>query len=304
MNQQLVERILQERGENAETAKGYRSAYNKMEDFEQRCNKEFIDDPSQMLVDFINDQAHTNIVALINQLRFAKTYLSECGLSKQVADITGRDFDLSKAMQRSFVDSLEEVYRRNSLVFDPANGDAIFPLSSFAWMGLSLTQALALPDKNVDLEHGVITGASIELVFDHMPADMITVLTQFRNAVISKKNNGQVKFPDRIGLFIYKTSSPGSKSEGKSLSIGTATALFARARDEFNKRNELQITTTYKDITTSARYFAIRQAELAGLDIDSSDSNERLQQCFQTKRLEPGYIRYNYHMYKRAFGLQ
>ena len=304
MDQKVIEQLLQEHAGSTETVKAYKSVYNRMRDFEAQYDKDFADDPYQMTIDFIKAQGYTNIMALNNQLLYIKYYLEKLGKGCQVEQIKGQDFDLSYPMRQKFVESLNEVYQRNSLVFAPDNGDAIFPLSSFAWMGLTLSQAISLPASMVDLDNGKIIGMESQTTFHQMPIEMCEVLAKFKGACISHKGNGQTKIPDRTSAFIYKTSFAGSNSVGKKLSIGTATSFFTRVREEYNKTHVLQITTTYKDITTSARYYRIRAEEINGLDINDTANGKRLQEAFNTKRIEPGYIRYNYQMYKKAFGLK
>lgn len=303
MDQKVVAEILREKGENPETLKAYRGIYNSMEKYEQQVGRNFTDDPQGMIGEFVNYYGYTSVISLNNHLRYIKYYLRQCGVNDMAQNIHGRDFDLSLPMQRAFVDSLDEVYRRNELVFSPDNGEAIYPLSSFAWMGLSLPEARLLPESDVDLKNRTITTRE-PLTFSKMPNEMADVLLRYQKAEISRKGNGQVKIADRIGPFIYKTSSAGSQSAGKPLAIGTATSFFTRVQEEYNKHHVLQINTTYKDIVTSGRYYKIRLAELEGTDIGSPSADSLLQQAFNTTRIEPGYIRHNYQMYKKAFGLK
>lgn len=303
MDQKVVAEILREKGENPETLKAYRGIYNSMEKFEQQVGRDFTDDPQGMMGAFVDFYGYTSVVSLNNHLRYIKYYLRRCGVSDAAQNVHGRDFDLTAPMRRAFVDSLDEVYRRNGLVFSPDNGEAIYPLSSFAWMGLSLSKARLLPESDVDLNNRTIVTAE-PLTFSEMPNEMVDVLLRYQKAEISHKGNGQIKIADRVGPFIYKTSSAGSQSAGKPLAIGTATSFFTRVQEKYNEHHVLQINTTYQDIVTSGRYYKIRLAELAGIDISSPSADKLLQQSFNTSRIEPGYIRHNYQMYKKAFGLK
>lgn len=303
MNEQAIREIMEEHAHNENTASGYRSAYNAMRKFENRMQKTFEEAPAEMLSAYIADQQCKSVVKINTDLLYIKHYMKKVGYERQVEGISSLDFDISEAMKAAYVVSLEDLYARCSLVYEPENGEAIFPYVSFAWMGLPQTEAQILPDEAVHLDTGKIDTNS-RLIFDVMPPSMIKVLLAFRDATQSSKGNGHIKLPDRIGNFMYKTSYAGSKSTGKGVAIGSANFALAKVRDKYVDVYRAPMTTTYKDIEKSARYFKARQMELTGVDWDSSENNKLLQEVFGTNRIEPSYLRHNYKMYKKAFNLR
>lgn len=256
-----------------------------------------------MLEAYFANEKYTSVVSLNSRLPYMKLYLRNLGRGKDIEDYTPMSFDLSGAMRAAFVESLEEVYQRCYAVYTPDEGDAIFPLVSFAWMGLTHSTALELPEDSVNLSNGRIYTEQT-LAFDTMPPIMTDILTRYQHANRFQKGNGQQKLPDRTGTFIYKLSFAGSSSAGKNLDIGTSAFFFAKIREQYNATHTLQITTTYNNIIDSARYYKARQMELNGVDWNQASNAKLLQSVFQTTRIEPGYLRHNYQMYKKAFGLK
>lgn len=306
MNEQIVARILEERAQNPNTYKAYKATYNKMAKFEGRSHQIFESGNRQLVFDFISDPSskYDDISSVSSALPHIKCYLREIGWSPDIEELSCRDFDISATMRAALVESLEEIYQRGFLLYSPDNGDAFFPLVSFAWMGLSSQEAMRLPDSAVDLANGTIDTQST-LIFSRMPPNMIHTLQQYQNASQScKPGNGQIKLPDRTGSFIYKTSFAGSSSTGKAMDKTTYSYYFTRIKEAYNEGHTLQTQTTYGNVVQSAKYFKARQMELAGTDWGDPRNSAALQQIFATQRLEAAYLRHNYQMYKKAFGLK
>lgn len=294
---------MQERAQTPSTVRAYRSTYNSMANFEQKIGKTFEENPIEMLCAYIENEKYVSVVSLNTRLPYIKAYLRCLPEGGEVEEYTPMSFDLSKAMRASFVESLEEMYQRCNAIYSPDKGDAVFPLVSFAWMGLSQTIALTLPESDVDLANRRIK-VDAPLIFDVMPSSMIDILQRYQFADVAQKNNGQTKLPDKVGTFIYKMSFAGSFSAGKTVDVSTSTYFFAKVRETYNAAHALQTTTTYNNIIDSARYYKARQMELNGIDWNQTSNAKLLQSVFQTTRIEPGYLRHNYQMYKKAFGLK
>lgn len=303
MNSQVIQQILDEHAKNPNTAKVYNGVYNAMSRFEIKEGCCFEDDPLRMLFGFVENQKYISAVILNTHLLCIKYYLRKLGCASAIEEVTSRDIDFSKAMLQTLVPSLEDMYQRARLVYLPENGDAIFPLCSFAWMGLTSPQAIKISEDAIDLQTGVIRSERA-LLFESMPQIMIDTLRQYKQVQQSNKGNGQIKIPDRNGSFIYKNSFAGSSSAGKNVADGTATYFFAKVREAYYKLYRTEIYTTYKDVTTSAKYYKARLAELRGTDWNKSENDKKLQAVFGTNRIEPAYLRHNYNMYKKAFGLK
>lgn len=306
MNDKVIQEILEEKAQNPNTRKLYQATYRKMERFEQEIGRNFDEDPEALLFEYIENPKHkyNDLVELNNRLPQIKCYLRAVGGNEAILKLTGKDFDISRSMRAVLVESLDEIYQRSYLCYRPDNGDAIFPLVSMAWMGLSGPEALRVADSAIDLKNKKII-TDTQLIFDVMPNHMVHILSEYRAAEQSHKdNNGQTKLPDRIGRFIYKTSHPGSSSSGKPLSTSTVGDLFNRVRKAYNQTHDLQTYTTYGDVMKSAQYFKARQMELSGVDLMDGNNDVFLQSIFRTNRVEPGYLRHNYQMYKKAFGLK
>lgn len=305
VNENIIQQILDERAQNPNTRKAYKATYNKMAKFEKRTGKQFDTRNEQLVFDYITDPAskYDDVSSVNTALPQIKYYLRATGWNKSVEDLAARDFDISYSMRSALVESLDEIYQRGFLLYQPSNGDAFFPLVSMAWMGMPIQETLQLSDNSVDLSSGLITSESL-LIFPQMPPNMIQILEQYSKSNQSDKGNGQTKLPDRIGRFIYKTSFPGSSSAGKGLDGTTYAYFFRQVNDKFNDTHDLQIRTTYGDIVQSAKYYKARQMELDGTDWQEQSNGKMLQEIFVTQRIEPGYLRYNYQMYKKAFGLK
>lgn len=306
MNDLIIDQILKKRAQNYNTRKAYKATYNKMAKFEERTGQHFEDKNERMVFEFVSDplSKYDDASAVSSALPHIKCYLRAIGWGKHIEDMSCRDFDISKTMRASLVESLEEIYQRGYLLYSPDNGDAFFPLASFAWMGISSQEALRLPTESVDLISGNIT-TNATLTFPKMPTNMTQVLQQYSVANQStKQGNGHIKLPDRTGRFIYKTSFAGSPSSGKELDKTTYSYFFSCVKAKYNKDHVLQIQTTYGDVVQSAKYFKARQMELAGTDWEDRCNSDLLREIFATQRLEIAYLRYNYQMYKKAFGLK
>lgn len=303
MNEQAIREIMEERCQNSNTASAYQSVYRSMREFEKKTGRCFEDSPVDMLFEYVAQKQYKSVVMINTQLLYIRHYLEKVGCGDKVRDISSRDFDISAAMKAAYVGSIEELYNRCKLVYDPDNGEAVYPYVSFAWMGIPQTEAKSLPENAVHLDTGRID-TSTQLIFDTMPELMIEILTKFQNATQSTKGNGQIKLPDRVGAFIYKTSHAGSSSAGKLIALGTANDLLAKVREAYKETYHQTITTTFKDIEKSARYYKARKMELAGADWDDVANSALLQQVFGSNRIEPVYLRHNYHMYKKAFRLE
>lgn len=303
MNQIAIDKVLDSRAKTSQTKRIYKSLYEDMRQYELDTGLSFDEDTLNTLVCYINQKQYTDIMTVNSRLLYIKYYLKEIGKEDQVKGVLAKDFDLSPGMIRQFIPSVDEMYSRFSLVYDPNNGDSIFPLGSFAWMGIPFADAISIQKDEVDLNSGVIMYSGT-MTFQYMPIRMRDVMRAYSGVKSVVRDNRKTEMPDGRPEFIYKTVPAGSSRSGRPIQAGVASYWFAQVREAYNKLHTNQISTGYSDILRSGEYYKARELELQGMDWSLPKNGEKLQEVFKTKRIEPTYLRHNYFMYKKAFRLK
>lgn len=303
MKQEIIDKLLESKDPNGSAWKNDNSLYQYMIEYENLNGNDFDYPEKDDFLKMLYSQKNVDVASVKIKLQAIRRYINEScpGHVDTVPDIS--EVDLSKAMREQLVSSLEEVYSRLSLAYSPDDGDSIYPLCSFAWMGLSFKDAISIKTEEVDLENGVIHCKS-PLIFDKMPDQMVDVLKRYRAVKSVRRDNRKIEMPDGRAEFIYKTVSAGSSRAGSKIASGTATYWFTVIREKYNQLHTEPISMSYQSIVRSAKFYKMRQMELEGVNWNLRSNSSLLKEIYQSDRQESGDIRYGYQMYKKAFGLK
>lgn len=303
MKQEIVEKIIKERAKSESTKRLYEILYKDMEQYESTSGEFFDEHPRDAVIHFINHKKFSDIVAINTKLLYIKYYMHEIGCTNEVDDITSKDFDLCTGMREQLVPTLDDLYQRFLLAYSPDDGDSIFPLGSFAWLGMSFQEAISILKEDVDLNGRIIRDSKTDKEY-RIPKRMQEILHRYSEVDLVRRDNRKIEVPDNRPEFIYKTVPIGSSRSGKPITMSVSTYWFATVRDKYNDTHTDHITMSYNDVVRSGRYAKARELELQGIDWEDTSNSELMQNVFQTKRIEPTYLRHNYFMYKKAFGLK
>lgn len=303
MKQEIIDKLLEGKQIGGPTWKSDNSLYQYMIWFEEQNGVDFDNPKKDYFVELLYSQKNVDIASIKSKLQAIRRYINE-SCPEHIDEVPdASEIDLSGAARAQLVPSLEELYSRLSLAYSPDDGDSIYPLCSFAWMGLSFKDAIKIKTEDVDLENGVIH-CKAPLIFDKMPNQMVDILKRYRAVKSVRRDNRKIEMPDGRPEFIYKTVSAGSKRSGTQINTGLMTAWFSMVENKYNALHIEPILMSYQDITRSAKFYKMRQLELEGVDWSLRSNSTLIKKIFQSNRVETGNVRYNYEMYKKAFGLK
>ncbi len=303
MKQEIIEQLLEGKDPSSKAWKNDNSLYQYMEEYEQANGVDFDRPDKEDFFGLLGSQNNIDIATLRIKLQSIRRYVMESCPEHEAAIPDAFEFDLSKTSKMRLVPSLEEIYSRLSLAYSPDDGDAIYPLCSFAWMGLSFKDAIKVKAEEVDLSDGIIH-YNAPMIFEKMPANMIDILKRCRSVKSVRRENRKIEMPDGRPEFIYKMVSSGSKRAGSPIYSDTKSMWLEVVKEKYNKIHVDQIDMGYQDIVRSAKFYKMRQMELDGVDWSLRSNSSLLRKVYMSDRAEIGDIRYNYEMYKKAFGLK
>lgn len=303
MKQEIIDKLLSQKQQGGSAWKSDNSLYQYMMEYENLHGIDFDHPKKEDFLDMLYSQKNVDIASVKIKLQTIRRYIGESCPDHMYEIPDTSEIDLSMAARAQLVASLEEVYSRLSLAYSPDDGDSIYPLCSFAWMGIPFKDAIRIKTEDVDLEYGLIDYKG-DLIFDKMPQNMIDILRRYRAVKSVRRDNRKIEYPDGRPEFIYKTVSHGSKRAGSPINTGAMTTWFTMVQEKYNAIHVEHIFMSYQDIIRSAKFYRMRQLELEGVDWALRSNSSLLRKVYMSDRAETGDIRYNYEMYKKAFGLK
>lgn len=300
MQQHLIDELKRDSDASEETWQERLDFYREMEEYEINQGVSFDEPTPDIVLDFLNGLRRSNIHTVQKDLQLVRVYTDKANASENFKDITAMDVDLTQGIRRELVPSINELYRRVRLIAQPYDGNYLFPVCSFAWMGLSLTETLSLKTSQVDLKTGVIV-TQTKLTYPVMPDEMLTVLREYRNPQSYYGNNRHTVVSDQNERkeFVYKMLSLNDKRRGTKIRVNVMSGKF----DEMNERCGDGVDLKYSGVVRSGKFYRLYQMEKSGIDWNDLSNNSLLQSVYNTNRLEPSYLRHNYNAYKQAFNL-
>ena len=303
MKQEIVEKILSQYAENQDMKRFYTTIYKSMSLYEEEVGRGIESFNASDIIEFFNAQKYSDIASVKNNLLYIKQYCRADGLKEDIQQIQANEIDLSLGMSEQLFKSLSDIYNMAFLEYSPDNGDAIFPLVSFAWMGLPFSQAVKVKKIDVDLEKGVIQNNG-KLLFEIMPKEMCDILLRYVSVTSVKRANRKTEFPDGRPEFIYKTVPAGSSRAFTPITTPTVSSWYEKINTKYQSlyTNKKRLSTS--NVLRSAKFYKLWQMELSGVDWKDKKNSSILQEAYGTSRIEPSDIRHNYFMYKKAFGLK
>lgn len=300
MQQHLIDEIRRESDASDETWRERLDFYQEMGEYELNHGVDFDEPTPSIVLSFLNSLRRSNIHTAQKDLQLVRAYTDKANTSEYFKNITAADIDLTQGIHRELVPSIGELYRRIRLIAQPCDGNYLFPVCSFAWMGLSLTETLSLKAAQVNLKTGVIV-TKTKLTYPVMPDEMLEVLREYRAPQSYQGSNHHVVVSDQNERkeFIYKMLPLNDKRRGTKIWVNVMSGKF----DEVNERCGSGVDLKHSGVVRSGKFYRLYQLEKDGVNWNDPANNSLMQSVYNTNRLEPSYLKHNYCQYKKAFGL-
>lgn len=283
----------------------YCLVFDRMAEYELQSGQSFDHPTPEFVIAFLDSLHSTSIHSAQANLQIVRLYLDAVGQSCAVQSLTAQQIDLTNGIIRKFIPSIGELYHRIQVVAQPIEGYCLYPALTFAWMGMSLKEAIALKAEQVDLESGYIR-TNARLTYSVLNPEMRRVLKEYRNAQPQKLNNRQSVFPDREerAEFIFKMLSPTRSGRGTLIQSNYISKKIPEVREAYNKHHVIPMEVEYDDVIRSGRFAKLYEMECSGVDWNDPQNVLLMKFICDSERIEPSYLRHNYESYKKAFNLK
>lgn len=305
MQQEALHTIQQTGQFNAHSWNTYLLIFKKMEDYENGSGNSFDDPTPAMVIEFLNSLHSTSIHAVQKNLQIVRLYLSEIKKVDKISEVSAYQVDLTEGLRRKLSPSISDIYQRIRLIAQPNEGYCLYPALTFAWMGIPLKTAIAIKTEQVDLESGKIE-INLPLTYDILNSEMRTVLKEYRTPQPKILKNGQRTTSDQNERpeFIFKMLSKSRTGRGEPIQTNFVSKKIPEIKAAYNERHITPMEMEYDDVIKSGRFARLYELECAGQDWNAPENQSLMKSIYDSERIEPGYLRHNYQMYKKAFGLK
>lgn len=276
-----------------------------MSEYEQKHNVDFANASIDVMLAFLNSRCFSDYHTAQNKLQIVRKYVNGVGGNPDVNTLHADDIDLTQGMRQCLISDISEIYSLLNMISAPDTGDYLYPASTFAWMGVELQEVTQIKSSQVDLLNGTII-FDRELVFASMNQEMRHILQLYRSTGSQKQNNRKMVVPDMYEReeFIFKMLPVQDEHRGSAVKPNEISRKFLKIRDLCEQQKKESVKINYSSIMRSGKFAKLYFMEQDGVDWQLSENGRRMQQVYQTDRLEAGYLRKDYEAYKKAFGLK
>lgn len=290
----------------------YETTFNRFEELEERLNTDLCQMDRTWIIDNVFEKGFVEPPTLANYLACINEYRSWCVLNAIDGAIQSKELNvrsdidfiplIPQELYFSFNDMYDEL--RNS-GYDFCVGDEAAPALVLGWLGLKMSEIVALREDQVDLETGQIQSTDRSGSYiDINDALMLDILRKYKSTLKTERDyNGRDAYMKTTGYFIHKI---GRRNEDKS-GPANRQQINRKIRDAKKAHQDryplrpcrLSMQSAFR----SGSLFRLRLLEMSGVDFTSKKNQKLIQKTYGSAGGQLQYVLFYYEQYKKAFNL-
>ena len=310
-NSEVKERFLSEYASKGSNVKNIRYRFDNIGNFEQFISKDMAQMSKNEAISALNQLEFLEMSSAEGFLSVTKTYIRWCkdyevfdDIAEGFLQVSLTDIDPSLSMSKMFFrDERDFLYSmRKVREFDELQNDVIALI--FAWLGLSLDEALDIRDNDVDFEARKIYNRNGTTVVSWISDEFIEILYQYQRMKSAIRQNGTTTYEVVKDLshdgFIKRVCSVNSDKLGTKI----PPRQLVSAINKMNKKYvELGFAPRFsvQNAQRCGRLHRLWVMEQSGFMVDDKRNANTVEEVCGSKQYRK--ILWQYKHYKRAFNL-
>lgn len=310
-NPEVKERFLSEYASKGSNVKNIRGRFESMSKSEQLLSKDMAEMSKSEAVSSLNQLEFLEMGSAEGFISVTKAYIRWCKDNNAFEDIADgflqvslSDIDPSSSMSKVFFrDEHDFLYSmRKVREFDELQNDVIALI--FAWLGLSLDEALDIRDEDIDFETRKIYDRSGTVLVPWISDEFAEILQQYQRAKSAIRQNGTTTYEVIKDLsydgFIKRVCSANSDKLGTKIPPRQLVSAI-------NKLNQKYIALGFSprfSVQNAQRCGGLHRLwimEQSGFVVDDKKNASTVEEVYGSSKYRK--ILWQYKHYKRAFNL-
>lgn len=214
---------------------------------------------------------------------YADWYVEQFGGSHRIRDYDIFGFPYAKYFDITLCKSPEHLCNIIAQVYDVDSGQPAMAALMFAWLGVDLSDAVALKKEQVDTWHGKIYDATGGLIVHHMPEAIRERLDIYSKtySAIRVQNQTFTVYAEDIGYFIKRMKTANSDKKVGPFSSKQMMSLLTMMRDKYADQfgKESAILLNYSNVQRSGNFYRLHQLAQSGVDVRKLKNSDKVRMC-------------------------
>lgn len=215
--------------------------------------------------------------------------------------ISYHDIDYALGCRMRYFKDYSAVLSVLNVVWTPDDGQATYPLTVFAWLGIPISDAPYIKKQDIDLRLGMINHPGQDC-YHRMSAEMIDVLSRYDTFSGAKRDN-RITMLRNYGSpnFLYRLDMENREQQPDANAVIDVSMEFTKFKRCLKRRN-ITKKFIYSDIVKSGALHRMYIMEKEGEAYTNIE--QKALQVLKIPEGFPGDLQIIYHAYKKAFELK